>query len=176
MDLQKSLNLDIASYFINTLASPHSNTWHHRGAQITQTIDPFGLNPNHWRSVKHTWKTVISCIEQGIQYTGRNLTKKHGRPYLLSSSYKINMLANSMQNRLGICYTTLLINFHCQTHGDSSVSRYTLNLDFEVLQPKITKIQKIQQGTNNEGKWKEERYKQVKQWLIMLNRLPEEKY
>ena len=88
--------------------------------------------------MEHTCKTVISCIEQGIQYTGRNLTKKHGRPYLLSSSYERNLLANSMQ-----------------------------------LKPKIEKIQKIQQGTNNEGKWKEERYKQVKQWLIMLNRLPE---
>ena len=80
-----------------------------------------------------------------------------------------------MENRLGLRYTTLLINFHRHTHGDNAVSRSTVNLAFRRLQPKITKIQKIQQGTKNEGKWKEARYRQVKQWLIMLDRIPEEK-
>ena len=110
LDLQKSLNLNIASYFINTLVSPHANTWHHRGGPITQTIDNFFLNPNHWRSVEHTWKTLISCIEQGVKCAGRNVTKNHGRPYLLYSSYEINLLDNSMQNGLGLFYKTLLIN------------------------------------------------------------------
>ena len=108
--------------------------------------------------MEHTWKTFISCIEQGVKYTGINVTKNHGRPYLLSSSYEINLLANSMQNRLGLRYTTLLINCHCQTHGNNAVSRSTVNLAFRRLQPKITKIQKIQQGTKNEGKWKEAGY------------------
>ena len=84
---QKSLNINIASYFIETLASPHENTWHHRGGPITQTIENFSLNHNHRRSVEHTWKTMISCIEQGVKYTGRNVTKKYGRPYLISSSF-----------------------------------------------------------------------------------------
>ena len=80
-----------------------------------------------------------------------------------------------MQNRLGLRYTTPLINCHCQTHGDNAVSMSTVNLAFRRLQPKITKIQKIQQGSKNAGKWKEARYRQVKQWLIILNRLPDEK-
>ena len=33
----------------------------------------------------------------------------------------------------------------------------------------------MKQGTENGVKWKEARYQQVKKWLIMLNRLPEEK-
>ena len=37
------------------------------------------------------------------------------------------------------------------------------------------RIQKIQQGTKNEGKWKEARQRQTKQWLTMLNGLPEDK-
>ena len=65
---------------------------------------------------------------------------------------------NSMQNRLGLRYTTLLINSHRQTHGDNAVSRSTVNLAFSRLQPKMTKIQKIQQGTKNEGEWKEASY------------------
>ena len=80
-----------------------------------------------------------------------------------------------MQKRLGLSYTMLLINCHRQTHGDNAVSRSTVNLAFTRLQPKITKNQKIQQGTKNEGNWKEARYQQVKQWLIMPDRIPEEK-
>ena len=63
-----------------------------------------------------------------------------------------------MQNRLVLHYTTLIINCHSQTHGDNTVSRSTVDLAFERLQPKITKNQKIQQGTNNERNWKEARY------------------
>ena len=62
LDLQKYLNLNIASYFINTLASPHTNTCHHRGGTITHTINHFGPNTNHRRSVEHTWKAFISFI------------------------------------------------------------------------------------------------------------------
>ena len=56
------------------------------------------------------------------------------------------MLANPMQNRLGLHYTTLLINFHRHTHGDNAVSMSTVNFAFRILQPKITKIDKY----NNE--------------------------
>ena len=80
-----------------------------------------------------------------------------------------------MERRLGLRYTTLLINCHRYTNGDNAVCRSAVDLAYKRLQPRITKIQKIQQGTKNEGKWKEVRYRQVKQWLIMLNRLPEEK-
>ena len=118
---------------------------------------------------------MISSIEKGVKYTGNNDTKNNGRPYLISSSYEINMIANSMERRLGLRYTTLLINCHCQRKGDNAVCRSTVNLAYKRLQPRITKIQKIQQGTKNEGNWKEARYRQVKQWLIMLNILPEEK-
>ena len=87
--------------------------------------------------MEHTWKTLISCIDLGVKYTGINVTKKHGISYLLSSSYEINLLADSIQTRIGLRYTTLLINFHCQTHGYNAVSRSTVNLAFGRLQPKI---------------------------------------
>ena len=89
--------------------------------------------------------------------------------------YEINLIANSMERRLCLQYTTLFINCHCQTNGDNAVCRSTVNLAYSKFLPQITRVQKIQQVTNNEGKWKEERYRQVKQWLIMLDRLPEEK-
>ena len=43
LEKQKSLNINIVSYFLENLAPPHENTWHHRGVPITQTIDHFLL-------------------------------------------------------------------------------------------------------------------------------------
>ena len=80
-----------------------------------------------------------------------------------------------MENRLGLRYTNQLINCHRYRNGFDAVCRFTVNLSFLRLQPKITRIQKIQQGTKNEGKWKEARQRQTKQWLIMLIQLPEDK-
>ena len=118
---------------------------------------------------------MICSLEKGMKYTGKNVTKNHGKPYLLSYSSELNLIANSMERRLGLRYTTLLINCHRQKKGYNAVCRSTVNLAHMILQPKITIIQKIQQGTKNESKCKEARYRQVKQWLIMLNRVPEEK-
>ena len=175
LDLQKSLNLNLASYFISTLASPHAYTWHHIGGPVTHTIDNFCPFPNHERSMEHTQKTVISYIEQVVKYTRINVSKNHGRTYLLSYFYEVYLLANPMPECIGIRYTTLLINCHRETHGNNAVSRSTVNLAFRILQPKITRIQKMKQGTKNEGKWKEARYPQVKQWFIIPNIFREEK-
>ena len=89
--------------------------------------------------------------------------------------YEINLIADSMEIRLVLRYTTLLINCHCQTNGDNSVCRSTVNLAYKRLLPKITRVQKIQQGTKNEDNCKEARYLQMKQWLIMLDILLKEK-
>ena len=92
------------------------------------------------------------------EYTGNNnLTRHLNPPYLVSNADELNLLTNSMENRLGITYTTKLINCHRHHNGVDAVCRSTVNLDFLRLAPKITRIQKIQQGTKNEGKWKEVR-------------------
>ena len=70
---------------------------------------------------------MIISLEKEVKYTGKNVTKNHGRPYLFYSSSEINLIANSMEKRLGLRYTNLLINFHRQTHGDNAVCRSTVN-------------------------------------------------
>ena len=40
------------------------------------------------------------------------------------------------------------------TKGFNVMCKSTVNLDFLILQPKRTRIEKIQQGTKNEVKWK----------------------
>ena len=112
--------------------------------------------------MEHTCKTVISFIDRWVKYIGRNVTKKHGRPYLLSYSHVINLLENSTQNRLGLRYTTLLINNNRHTHGENLASRSAVNFSFRRLQPKMTKNHKIQQGTKNERNRKEAGYRQAK--------------
>ena len=108
--------------------------------------------------------------------TGNNNVTRHlNPPYLLSNLDELNILSDSMEKILGLSYTTQLINCHRYQNVFDAVCRSTVNLAFLRLQPKITIIQKIQQGNKNEGKWKESRKRQTKQWLIMINRIPEDK-
>ena len=83
------------------------------------------------------------------EYTGNKCTRHLNPPYLLSNSDELNILADSIENRLGIRYTTPIIHFHCQQNGFDAVCKSTFNLSFLRLQPKITGLQKIQQGTKN---------------------------
>ena len=120
---------------------------------------------------------VSKCKQMKTEYTGNNYSlSRHFNPsYLVSNVDEINLLENSMKNRLGITYTTKILNCQCHQKGVDAVCRSTVNLAFSRLAPKITRIQRIQQVTKNESKWKEARQRQTKQWLIMLNRLPEDK-
>ena len=68
---------------------------------------------------------------------------------------ELNILADAMENKLGLRYKTHLINCHCHHKDFNVVCKSSVNQAFLRLQPKITRIQKIQQGTKNEGKWKE---------------------
>ena len=77
-----------------------------------------------------------------------------GQPYLLSNTDNLNILEDAMEDKLGLCYTTVVINCHRHNKLFNAVCKYNVNIDFLILQPKRTRIQKIQQGTNNEGKWK----------------------
>ena len=120
---------------------------------------------------------VNKCKQIKKEYTRNNYNlSRHFNPsYLVSNLDELNIFEDSMENRLGLRYTTHIINFHCHQNGFYAVRKSTINLAFFRRQPKITRIQKIQQGAKNGGKWKEAIHRQTKQWLIMLNRLPEDK-
>ena len=101
---------------------------------------------------------VNKCEEMEQDYTGNNNVIRHlNPPYLLSNLDELNILADSMENRLGLRYTTQLINFHRYRSGFDAGCRSSVNLAFLRLQPKITRIQKIQQGAKKKGKGKEAR-------------------
>ena len=101
---------------------------------------------------------VNKCKEMKQEYTGNNNVTRHlNPPYLLLNLDELNILADSMEKRLGLSYTTKLINRHRYRNGFDAVCRSTGNLAFLRLQPKITIIHKIQQVTKNEDKWKEAR-------------------
>ena len=150
MNKNTILNLNIASYFINILASPDLSTWSTTGGAINKTIKHPGLARNHRHKVERTWHMVNKCKEMEREYTGNNNVTRHlNPPYLLSNLGELNILADSMENRFGIRYTTQLINVHRYRNGFDAVCKSTINLAFLRLQPKITIIQKIQQGTKN---------------------------
>ena len=98
---------------------------------------------------------VNRCKEMDQEYTVNKCTRHLCQPYLLSNPDELNILAYATENKLGIRYTTHIINCHRQHKGFNAVFKSTVNLAFLRLQPKRTRIHKIQQGTKNEGKWKE---------------------
>ena len=153
----KIINLNIASYFLNVLDSPDEATWSTKGGPINKTIEHLRLTRHHQKTIERTWNMVNKCKEMKKEYTGNNYNlSRHFNPsYLVSNVDEINLLATSMEKRLGIMYTTKLLNFHRHDNGVDAVCRSTVYLAFLRLASKITRIQKIQQGTKNEGKWKE---------------------
>ena len=74
---------------------------------------------------------VNKCKETKQEYTGNNNVTRNLNPsYLLSNLDELNPLADSMGNRLGLRYTTKLINCHRYRNGLNAVCRSTVNLAF----------------------------------------------
>ena len=118
-------------------------------------------------------KNVDECIEMEVQYKGNSISNYTSRSQLLKASNEINILVDCRGKHPGIHYTISQIKFHLKTQGIDAVCKCNVNLAFNRPKQK-TKTQKIQKGTNNEGKWKDARMCQAKQILIILNRLPDE--
>ena len=151
------LNLNIASYFLNILASPDISTWSTTGGPINKTIKHLGLTTHHRNTVERTWHMVDKCREMEQEYTGNNCTRHLGKPYLLSNLYELNIQADDMENKIGLHYKNHIINCHCHHKGFNALWKSTVNLAFLILQRKREIIQKIQQVTKNKSKWKEAR-------------------
>ena len=96
------------------------------------------------------------------EYTGNNCTSHFNPPYVLSNLDELNLLVDAMENRLGLRYTTHIIHCRRPRNNFDAVRKSTVNLASLRLQHKIKIIQKIQQDTKNEGKWKESRQHQTK--------------
>ena len=169
-----TLNMNITSYFLNILAFPYVSACFVTCGLITKTIKKPGLTKHHQKTVKRTLHMVNRCKEMEIQYTGKYY-KSLWSTLPLKNLDEINILADAMENHLGLRYTTHLINCHLNHEDFNAVCMSTFNIAFLRLQPKRTKIQRIQQGTKNEGNQKEARRRQTKQLFIMLNLLPEYK-
>ena len=82
---------------------------------------------------------VNRCKEMEQEYTGNNCTRHLGQPYLLSNPDELNILADAMENKLGLRYTAHLINCHQHHKGFNEVCNSTINSDFLILQPIIEK-------------------------------------
>ena len=89
-----------------------------------------GLTKNHQKKVKRTWHMVNRCKEMELQYTGKNSTRHFGKPYLLSNTDELNIIADAMKKKLGLRYTTHLTNCHHHHKGFNAVCKSTFNLAF----------------------------------------------
>ena len=56
-----NINLEIASYFLDILASPDVLTWFATGGPITKTIKHLGITKHPQKTVERTWNMVNCC-------------------------------------------------------------------------------------------------------------------
>ena len=129
-----TLNLNIASYFLNILASPDESTWNTTGGTITIPINCLGLTTHHRRTVEIMWLIVYICKDMELQYTGKIL-----KSTLVNLTFlildELNILADAMENHLGLCYKTHMMNCHSHHGGFNVVCKSAVNLDSLRLQP-----------------------------------------
>ena len=118
-----------------------------------KTIKNIGLTKHHRKTVERTSRMVNRCKEMEKEYKVINSTRHFGQPSLLSNPDELNIIADVMENKLGLRYTTHHINVHRHHKGFNEVCKSTVNLAFLIIYPKRTRIQKIPQGTN-EGNWR----------------------
>ena len=142
-------NLNIASYFINILASLDVSTRFTTGGPINKTIKHLGLTRHHQKTVEITWHMVKRSKEMEQEYTKNNFTKHSNPPYLLSNPVELNILSDAMENKLDLCYTTHLINCRCHHKVFNAVCKSTVNLSLLRLQHKREIIHRILQITKN---------------------------
>ena len=83
---------------------------------------------------------VNKCKEMEQEYTSNNDARNLNPTYLLSNLDELNILADSMENRLGLRYPTHLTNFHRHQNSFNAVCKSIVNPAFLRLQPNITRI------------------------------------
>ena len=102
MNKKTLFKLNIASYFLNILASPDVSTWSTTGGPINKTIKHIGITRHHRHKVERTWHMVNKCKEMYQEYTGNNDTRNLNPSYILSNLDELNIIADSMEKRLGL--------------------------------------------------------------------------
>ena len=100
MNKNTILNLNIASYFINILASPDVSSWSTTGGPINKTIKHLDLTRHHRKTVERTWHMFNKSKEMEQEYTGNNCMRHLNPYYLLSYSDELNILEDAMENIL----------------------------------------------------------------------------
>ena len=132
MNQNTLLNLNLASYFLNILASPYASTWFTTGGPITKTIKNPVLKIYCRKTVERTWHMVNRCKEIEQESTGVNSTRHFFQPCLLSNPDELNILADAMEKNLAsatqpissIFIATTTVLMQC----NSTVNLYFLRL------------------------------------------------
>ena len=73
MNNKTTMNLNIASYFLNILLSSDILTWVATDGHIKKTIKHLGLTKHQQKTVERTWHMVNRHNEIELQYKGKIL-------------------------------------------------------------------------------------------------------
>jgi len=159
--------------YVNTLDAPHEEHWSGKEGTIAIIRKKLGLPPHTRRLIRRTLDLIISNFKNGTVFDGIHESAA-GRPVSIKpGSVEETLIADWMEAHVGFRMTTLLVNEHRKEQGKERLSVSAVMSAFYRLQPKITVIEKVQSGGNNQN-WKDASYRVAKQMQIMLGKLSDD--
>jgi len=90
---------------------------------------------------------------------------------LKTGSIEEQLIADWMEDGLGFCLTTMLINVHQKEQCLPEVGKKAVYNTFHRLEPLFSKIEKTPQKADNQKLWAEARYNWVTHLLVRTNHI-----
>jgi len=115
---------------------------------------------------------IIDCRAQGVAYTGRRRPYSAYKPVVLEcDSYEAQLVADSLEEGFSLQQATNLVNKHRMDNDMDLVSNSAVYSLSKRLQPEVSPIKKIKQGSKDvNSDWAVSRHQWIMQLLCRLGR------
>ena len=163
----KSNKIGVGFYYLNFLGAPDESTWKGKGGTINKIMDAFKISgKGYYNWVKLILANVRECMIKNVEYTGQNVKKRRGpMPELNYKSREAEIIAQTMEDGLGIRHASFRVNFWRQGKGKEVLGMTCIHSLFQKLKPKFSVVGKMKTGSNDAtSEWAKARLK----WCIQL--------
>ena len=116
---KKTSWLAIASFYIDGLGVHPKTQWFGKAGTIATITRTLNLSKGSSQVISNVLNDVTKCLELGIEYTGdkeKDYIERNTRK-LKPGSLDEQLVADWMEDGLGFCLTTMLLNIHQKEQG-----------------------------------------------------------
>src|SRR5947209_7983645 len=100
--------------------------------------------------VHHVLEAIIKCAMMGIEYDGgQHMGSGSHNSLIMLNSTESQIIADRMEQGLGLRQTTTLVNEYCIAIDKSHIGVSTVYSTYLQLNPVVTPISAVKQGNTN---------------------------